>query len=126
MKRFQTFWIFAVLALAGLMVSAQPVITTQPTNQIVLSGGNATFSVMATGTAWLSYQWRFNGTNLWKYTVTTVAGSNGVSGYSGDGGPATAAELSYPTGVTMVTMVRLRMPVWVRRAWPLMLRVICS
>ena len=32
--------------------------------------------------------------------ITTVAG-NGVAGYSGDGGPATSAQLNYPWGVTL-------------------------
>src|ERR1700730_7129862 len=32
--------------------------------------------------------------------ITTVAG-NGSSGFSGDGGPATSAKFSYPTGVTI-------------------------
>jgi uncharacterized protein (TIGR03437 family) len=34
-----------------------------------------------------------------KFTIGVVAGSN-VSGYTGDGGPAAAAELSFPAGIT--------------------------
>ncbi len=41
-----------------------PAITTQPTNQTVLLGSNTTFAVMGTGTAPLTYQWQFNGTNI--------------------------------------------------------------
>ena len=39
-------------------------ITTQPANQSVHAGQTATFSVVATGTAPLSYQWRRNGTAI--------------------------------------------------------------
>src|ERR1700687_3520135 len=39
-----------------------PSITTQPTSQTVMTGQTATFSVPATGTGPLSYQWQKNGT----------------------------------------------------------------
>ena len=49
-----------------------PSITTQPTNQTTIIGSNATFSVVASGTAPLSYQWTFNGTNLSGATATAL------------------------------------------------------
>src|SRR5215472_8383008 len=52
---------------ATLMVNPAPVvptITTQPTNQTVTAGQAATFSVVASGTAPLSYQWQKNGANI--------------------------------------------------------------
>ena len=39
-------------------VSSAPVITTQPTNQTVSAGGNASFTVAATGTPTPTYQWQ--------------------------------------------------------------------
>ena len=41
-----------------------PTIAVQPLDQIVLKGGNATFIVAATSPTTLSYQWKFNGTNI--------------------------------------------------------------
>ncbi len=38
-----------------------PSVTTQPTPQTTIDGGNATFSLVAAGTSPLSYQWRKNG-----------------------------------------------------------------
>src|SRR5205807_1536493 len=52
---------------AALTVSAAPVaptITTQPASQMVTAGQTATFTVTATGTAPLSYQWQKNGTAI--------------------------------------------------------------
>jgi Leucine-rich repeat (LRR) protein len=46
---------------AVLTVNVPPVITTQPQGQTVIAGNNVSFNVVATGTAPLSYQWRFNG-----------------------------------------------------------------
>jgi len=45
-------------------IPAPPRIVTQPSNQTVTAGSNATFTVTATGTAPLAYQWQFYGTNL--------------------------------------------------------------
>ncbi len=47
-----------------LVDGTPPTIVTQPQSVVVLPGSAATFTVTATGTAPLSYQWRFNGTDL--------------------------------------------------------------
>src|SRR5213076_314026 len=44
--------------------AAAPTITTQPANQTVTTGQTAAFTVTATGTAPLSYQWQKNGANI--------------------------------------------------------------
>ena len=52
---------------ATLTVTASavaPSITSQPANQTVTAGQTATFSVTATGTAPLTYQWKKNGTAI--------------------------------------------------------------
>jgi hypothetical protein len=54
-------------AMATLTVNAAamaPTITTQPSNQSVTVGQTATFSVTATGTAPLNYQWQKNSANI--------------------------------------------------------------
>src|SRR5207244_3820465 len=48
-----------------------PSITTQPASQTVTAGQTAAFSVAATGTAPLSYQWRKNGTAISGPTAST-------------------------------------------------------
>jgi len=67
---------------ASLTVLIPPFITTQPQDQSVTASSNATFSVVAGGTAPLSYQWYFNtntllanaaGTSL---TITNVQDTN--------------------------------------------------
>jgi hypothetical protein len=49
---------------AGNAAAVAPSITAQPTNQTVTAGQTVTFSVEASGTAPLSYQWRKNGTAI--------------------------------------------------------------
>src|SRR5262249_57601079 len=48
-----------------------PTITTQPANQTVSAGQRASCSVVATGTAPLSYQWQKNGVNIAGATATS-------------------------------------------------------
>lgn len=81
--------LLAVIFLAGcggysatVNGNVAPYITAQPVNQTVTAGQTATFSVTASGTAPLSYQWQMNSSNIAgataaSYTspVTTTANS---------------------------------------------------
>jgi len=49
---------------AALSVNSPPVITAPPQGQTVIVGNSAAFTVTATGTTPLAYQWRLNGTNI--------------------------------------------------------------
>lgn len=78
----------ATSAPATLTVDPAPVapsITTQPANQTVTVGQTATFSVVAAGTAPLSYQWQKNSANISGATAAsyttpaTVSGDNGAT-----------------------------------------------
>ncbi len=55
---------FGQSRLFNLQILAPPTITNPPASQAVLGGAGAGFSVGATGTAPLSFQWQQNGTNL--------------------------------------------------------------
>ncbi|HSY16849.1 MAG TPA: immunoglobulin domain-containing protein, partial [Candidatus Acidoferrales bacterium] len=78
----------AAIYLAGsagkcMSVAIAPVITSQPTNLTVLAGSTAGFSVTATGTAPLSYQWSRNNTNLLGATNATLTIPNVQPAQSG-------------------------------------------
>lgn len=68
-----------------LQAAVAPAITSQPANKTVLEGQSASFSVTASGSAPLSYQWRKNGANISgatssSYTTSaTVLADNGAS-----------------------------------------------
>ena len=71
-------------AVAVLTVLVPPAITAQPTNLSVVEGANASFSVSASGTAPLSYQWQFNGAGVsgatgTSLTLSSVQPTNGGS-----------------------------------------------
>jgi len=67
------------------LASVGPSITTQPANQTVTVGQTATFSVVAAGTAPLTYQWQKNNVNIsgataGSYTTpATLSGDNGAA-----------------------------------------------
>ena len=57
-------WGSVTSSVVALTIVFPPAIANQPVAQTVINGSNAVFSVMATGTGPLSYQWQFNGVNL--------------------------------------------------------------
>jgi len=64
-------------SVAAPVAAIPPTITSQPTSQSRSTGGSVTFSVAATGTAPLIYQWRKNGSNISNantvsYTIASV------------------------------------------------------
>ena len=63
-------------AVATLTVVLPPSFSTQPTNLVVVAGGNAVFSATVSGASPLVYQWRQNGTNLPSGGNVTGATSN--------------------------------------------------
>lgn len=60
-----------------------PTITTQPTAVSVTAGASATFSVVASGTAPLTYQWRKNGTAITGATAASFSLANAQAGDAG-------------------------------------------
>jgi hypothetical protein len=94
----------AMATLAVNAVAVAPTITTQPANQTITAGQTATFTVTATGTAPLRYQWQKNTVNITgatsaSYTtpVTTVA----------DSGEQFSVTVSDPVGNTPSTTATL-------------------
>ena len=63
----------ATSVVASLTVAVPAAITTQPMSQTVTQGQNASFSVAASGTAPLSYQWSLNSMALAGSTNATLA-----------------------------------------------------
>jgi len=61
---------------ATLTVVVPPIITAQPQNQTATQGLNATFTVTASGTGPLTYQWLFNAVNIDGATSSAYTRSN--------------------------------------------------
>lgn len=74
----------ATSANAVLTVNTPPVITAQPQNQAVIAGATATFSVAATGSTPLAYQWRQSGTNIAGATASSFSRLNAQPANTGN------------------------------------------
>jgi hypothetical protein len=61
-----------------------PSILTPPQSQFIAQGSNATLTVIASGTAPLNYQWRFNGADLASATQSSLARNNAQLANSGN------------------------------------------
>ena len=103
----------ATVALTGIGTSSvvAPTITTQPLNQTVTAGQTATFSVVAGGTAPLSYQWQKNGVNIagatassytTPATATTDTGSTFDVAVSNTAGNVASAKATLTVTATAV------------------------
>jgi hypothetical protein len=86
----------ATSSVATLTVLVPPSITAQPTNRAAPVGATVSFSVAASGTAPLSFQWQFNGTNLDGAVFDVLMLTNVQPEQSG----AYLAAISNPAGTT--------------------------
>jgi hypothetical protein len=105
--------IVSALALAGCtglvsqsggMKAVAPTIAAQPANQIVTVGQSATFSVAATGTAPLNYQWQKNSANI---SGATTASYTTPAALAGDNGAKFDVVVSNGAGNLTSTMATL-------------------
>ena len=102
----------ATSSVAMLTVTTVPAITTQPVAQTVIAGQTASFSVQATGTAPLRYQWKKGGTNIdgaaaSSYTTpaTSLADSGTVYSVEVSNGVGTATSNDASLTVTVAPVI---------------------
>ena len=84
--------------------ASAPAITTQPADQSIHAGQTATFTVVATGSAPLSYQWRRNGTTI---PGATSASYTTPSQGTSDNGATFSVVISNGTGNVTSRAARL-------------------
>jgi formylglycine-generating enzyme required for sulfatase activity len=97
-----------VALVGGAGIGAPPVITEQPSNVIASTAGSATFTVAATGTAPLSYQWRKDGVNATGATSASLTLSNVQTNQAGNYAVViTNAYGSATSSVAVLTVVPL-------------------
>jgi endonuclease/exonuclease/phosphatase family metal-dependent hydrolase len=101
---------------ADVATLVPPVILEQPTSQISIEGSAVSFSVAASGSSRLAYQWQFSGTPLVGATNATLTISNVNFGHAGgysalisnsagstNSALATLTVLKYDAGISVLT-----------------------
>ena len=96
----------AVATLQVEPVAVAPSLTTQPVAQTAAIGGNVTFSVAATGTGPLSYQWKKDGVALVGATAATFTVSNAQGADAG----AYSVTVTNAAGTVTSNAVTLTVP----------------
>jgi len=94
-------------ASAATTVLNRPVITGQPQSLTVTNGNTALFSVAASGTGTLLYQWQFNGANLTNRTNATLTLANAQLGNAGAYDAVVSDDVGYVVSsvATLVVLV---------------------
>jgi sugar lactone lactonase YvrE len=69
-------------------------------------GNQTAIAVDSTGNLYIADSYNSRVRKVANGVITTIAG-NGISGFSGDGGPATSAQLSYPFGIAVDSVGRV-------------------
>ena len=91
---------------AALTVLVPPSITAQPASTSAVAGSNVSFTVTASGTAPLTYQWQKNGVNLAGATAATLnitsVTTNEAASYSVVVGNAAGTATSSAAGLTVL------------------------
>jgi len=87
-----------------------PSIATQPTDQIIKVGDQATFAVAATGSAPLSYQWQQNGASIAGATAASYTTPAAIPDNDGTPSPSSSAILPAASQVRAPDSRSLRPP----------------
>lgn len=109
-------------AVAMLLKGAGPTISSQPSDTIVNTGNTATFSVTASGTGTLTYQWKLNGSNISgatssSYTTGTLTISDTGGLYSVDVTDSNGTTTSRSALLTVTTWQLTGTGLASREAW---------
>jgi DNA-binding beta-propeller fold protein YncE len=111
----------AMLTVSPAMVSAPPTITTQPASLTLGPGSPATFTVVATGTAPLDYQWLRNGVPVGadspSYTIQAISMADSGATFtvmvSNSGGNVTSAPATLTVTTTpAIPPAIVTQPIW--------------